>query len=121
MAHETLQRKKAEERGEKSKMVGKKIGALFSKMFSKEEPVSEEEAGRKVLEKQQAMEADLRAEVAVSDGDLRLLAIQRANTVMSFLVEKGPVESERLFVIEPEVGKGDEGKENAMQVEMVIK
>jgi hypothetical protein len=49
------------------------------------------------------MEKLLRDNIIITEDDLRLLAIQRANEVKSFLVEAGPVEPERLFIIEPKI------------------
>ncbi|MCP3889866.1 MAG: DUF748 domain-containing protein [Desulfobulbaceae bacterium] len=69
------------------------------------------------------MKQKLREQIRVSDGDLRLLAIERMNQTIDFLVENGPVESERLFVIEPQIPSGDstDGGQAVMQVEMVIR
>jgi hypothetical protein len=64
------------------------------------------------------MEKLLRENIVITDEDLRLLAIQRANAVKSFLVETGPVEPERLFIIEPKTVADASG---AQQVEMIIK
>ena len=64
------------------------------------------------------MEKLLRENIVITDDDLRLLAIQRANEVKSFLVETGPVEPERLFIIEPKTVADASG---AQQVEMIIK
>ena len=69
------------------------------------------------------MKQRLREQIRVSDDDLRLLAIERTNQTLDFLVENGPVESERLFVIEPQIPPADstDGDQAKMQVEMVIK
>jgi len=64
------------------------------------------------------MEKLLRDSITVTDDDLRLLALQRANAVKSYIAAAGPVEPERLFIIEPEAGKDETG---APQVEMTIK
>ena len=64
------------------------------------------------------MEKLLRDNIIITEDDLRLLAIQRAKGVKSFLVETGPVEPERLFIIEPQIGTAEDG---AQRVEMVIK
>jgi hypothetical protein len=64
------------------------------------------------------MEKLLRDNIIITEDDLRLLAIQRANAVKSFLVAEGPVEPERLFIIEPE----NAAAENTLaRVEMTIK
>jgi hypothetical protein len=60
----------------------------------------------------------LRDNIIITDDDLRLLAIERANNVKSFLVELGPVEPERIFIIEPAINKDADG---APRVDMVIK
>jgi len=49
---------------------------------------------------------------------MRLLAIARANGVKSFLVSAGPVEPERIFIVEPAM-TGDDG--GAKQADMIIK
>ena len=64
------------------------------------------------------MEKLLRDSITVTDDGLRLLAIQRANAVKSYIAAAGPVEPERLFIIEPGAGKGETG---APRVEMTIK
>lgn len=64
------------------------------------------------------MEQLLRDNIIITEDDLRLLAIQRANAVKSFLVESGQVEPERLFIIEPKVAADESG---AQRVEMTIK
>ncbi|MEN8231461.1 MAG: DUF748 domain-containing protein [Thermodesulfobacteriota bacterium] len=64
------------------------------------------------------MEKLLRDNIIITEDDLRLLAIQRAKRVKSFLVETGPVEPERLFIIEPKTGADGSG---AQRVDMVIK
>lgn len=62
------------------------------------------------------MEERLRQSIKITDDDLRLLAIQRAEKVKSFLVESGPVEPERLFIVEPAISES-----GAQRVEMIIK
>ena len=64
------------------------------------------------------MEKLLRDNIVITEDDLRLLALQRANVVKSFLVEEGPVEPERLFIIEPEITAE---KSTIPRVEMIIK
>jgi hypothetical protein len=64
------------------------------------------------------MEKLLRDHLAVTDDDLRQLAIARANAVKSFLVEAGPVEPDRIFIVEPEIESGEKGSTRA---EMIIK
>ncbi|MEA2082833.1 MAG: DUF748 domain-containing protein [Thermodesulfobacteriota bacterium] len=94
------------------------FGRLISKMSSKDKPLTPEE-----LSQLEEMEKLLTAWVKVSNDDLRLLAIQRADNVLDFLLKKGPVEAERLFIIEPRVepSEGTDEKVTGMQVEMVIK
>jgi uncharacterized protein involved in outer membrane biogenesis len=55
------------------------------------------------VEEQAQMEAFLLGNIQVADEELRLLAIERANTVLSQLVDVGKVEPDRLFVVEPEL------------------
>jgi hypothetical protein len=64
------------------------------------------------------MEKLLHENITIAENDLRLLAIERANAVQSFLVEAGPVEPERLFIIEPDIA---EDKSTDSRVEMTIK
>lgn len=64
------------------------------------------------------MEKLLRDNIIITDDDLRLLAIARANAVRSFLVQAGPVEPERLFIIEPKTAPDESGFQ---RVEMIIK
>jgi len=64
------------------------------------------------------MEKLLRDNIIITDDDLRLLAIERANGVKSFLVETGQIEPERLFIIEPKTAEGETG---ALRVDMTIK
>ena len=64
------------------------------------------------------MEKLLRENIIITEDDLRLLAIQRANAVKSCLGESGPVEPERLFIIEPEA---DTDASKSQRVEMIIK
>lgn len=75
-------------------------------------------------EKFQARMADaLLASVEITDDDLRLLAIRRAGSVKDLLVETGGIESERLFVIEPQVPTENaaEQKDSSRSVKMTIK
>ena len=64
------------------------------------------------------MEKLLRDNIKITDDDLRLLAIDRANVTKSFLVEAGPVEPERIFIVEPTIA---EGEGSASRIEMIIK
>ncbi len=64
------------------------------------------------------MEKLLRDNIIITDDDLRLLAIERAEAVKSFLVGTDQVESERLFILEPNTG---EGKTGPLRVDMTIK
>jgi hypothetical protein len=59
---------------------------------------------------QEDLEQRLRATVSVSGEDLRQLAVERAGRVLEFLRENGPVEPERLFRQNPEVGSGEKGQ-----------
>lgn len=64
------------------------------------------------------MEKLLRDNIIITWDDLRLLAIDRANAVKTFLVEAGPVEPERIFIVEPTIAEGEAGFQRA---EMIIK
>ena len=64
----------------------------------------------------------LRDFVKVGDAELILLARNRAQVVMDYLSKKGPVESQRLFLVDPQVLSGEPAAaEKARQVEMKIK
>ena len=64
----------------------------------------------------------LRKYVAVSDDELTLLARKRVRQVMDYLAAQGPVETQRLFLVDPQVVKGDPlAAEKVRQVEMKIK
>ncbi|MBN2810087.1 MAG: DUF748 domain-containing protein [Deltaproteobacteria bacterium] len=69
----------------------------------------------------------LRNFVVVSDDELLLLAANRARMVMQFLSQKGPVENQRLFLVEPQpidskvAAEASASAEKARQVEMKIK
>jgi len=69
------------------------------------------------------MEEYLRNTLTVTAGNLRLLALDRANRAKDFLIGSGPVEPERLFIIEPQFTSLTEipEEEVAVQVKMVIK
>jgi len=73
-------------------------------------------------EAQAQMEAFLLGGIRVSDEDLRLLAIDRANAVAGQLSSAGGVEAGRLFAVEPQLeAVTGEGAENAAQVQLLIK
>lgn len=67
-----------------------------------------------------SMESFLREGIKVSQDELRLLALERANKVLTTLVTGGQIEANRLFVVEPTVAATD-GPGAATQVELVIK
>lgn len=70
------------------------------------------------------MEQMLRDNIIIADDDLRLLALERAHTVRDHLVETGPVEPDRLFVVEPRILATDEDKARSLseaKAEMAIR
>ncbi len=67
-----------------------------------------------------AMEAYLMGGIKVGADELRLLALARANHVLTTLGAGGKVEPGRLFVVEPKIGAAGEPAA-ATQVELVIK
>ena len=67
------------------------------------------------------MEKLLYDHIVVTDSDLHNLASSRAKAVKDLLVASGPVESERIFLLAPETGQGQEGDLPGMRVEMVLK
>lgn len=66
-----------------------------------------------------AMETFLLEGIKVSEDELRLLALERANQVLAALTAGGQVEPGRLFVVEPKLAAA--GEAAAAQVELVIK
>lgn len=91
---------------------GEKAWGLIKGLFSKKPKITPKE-----------MTEVIRAKVAIKDDGLRLLAHKRAEKVVNYLVNKGGVKSDRLFIIEPQLplstNKGK--KKPGMQVELVIK
>lgn len=73
-------------------------------------------------EKLQQMENFLLNRIDVTEADLRLLAIERANRALSHLVETRQVEPGRLFVVEPQLQppEGDSELENHALVQLLI-
>lgn len=74
-------------------------------------------------EARQMMEEFLLAEISIGAEDLRLLAIERANRILSYLGGTGKVEAGRLFLVEPalvDTVETDGGQGGAM-VELKIK
>ena len=65
----------------------------------------------------------LRASVKVNDDELSALATRRARAVMDFLIEKGPIEAKRLFLVAPQIvaSVSDSEVEKGTQVEIKIK
>jgi hypothetical protein len=65
----------------------------------------------------------LRASVKVNDDELSALATRRARAVMGFLIEKGPIEAKRLFLVAPQIVASVSGSdaEKGTQVEIKIK
>ncbi len=71
---------------------------------------------------EEEMKKEMLAAIIIKDDKLRLLALQRSNYVMDFLVKTGPVEVERLFIVEPQtVAKDSEDKKAPPQVDLIIK
>ncbi len=56
----------------------------------------------------QEMEKLLYTAIEITGDDLRLLAHQRASAAKAYLAGQGKVEIERLFIVEPNVGEGEE-------------
>jgi hypothetical protein len=61
--------------------------------------------------------------IKIEDEELRLLALDRANTVLGYLIDPGKVEPGRLFVIEPHLARpeGEEAQESQTEVELLLK
>lgn len=64
------------------------------------------------------MEKLLYDHIVVTDNDLRNLAMERAGAVRDVLIEKGPVEPGRIFLIEPKSGAGGQ---LGMRVEITLR
>ncbi len=62
------------------------------------------------------LEERLRASVSVSGEALRQLASERGKKVLDFLRENGPVDPERLFRQNPQVGSGDKGEYTMVEI-----
>ncbi|MDW7774224.1 MAG: DUF748 domain-containing protein [Desulfobulbaceae bacterium] len=68
------------------------------------------------------MEQLLYDHIVITDDDLRNLALKRAAAVRDVLVREGPVEGERIFVVEPKGGYGEAGGEPAgMRVDISVR
>jgi uncharacterized protein involved in outer membrane biogenesis len=67
------------------------------------------------------MERLLRDHIVITDNDLRNLAVERAGAVRDALIAQGPVEPERIFLIEPEGGAGQADGQRGMRVEIAVK
>ena len=73
-------------------------------------------------EAQKRMEDFLLNATEVSDEDLRLLAIERANSTLEHLTDTGQVDPGRLFVIEPQIASEEENKADGQAaVKLLIK
>lgn len=66
-------------------------------------------------------ERRLREFVKVSDNELLSLAKKRSQTVMDFLIEKGPLEPKRLFLVAPQIIAAGTDSNPGNQVEIKIK
>lgn len=66
------------------------------------------------------MEDFIITRINIADEDLRLLAFDRANRVLGNLVEQGPVEADRLFVVEPQT-TDDSSEPTGPMAELTIK
>lgn len=84
--------------------------------LAKQKPASASEV-------QSMREQFLLGTISISDEDLRLLAIDRANQVLGHLVETGQVESARLFAVEPQLdtAAADSGQTSQALVQLLIK
>jgi len=69
------------------------------------------------------MEDYLLSTIVIGDSELRLLAIDRANRVLSHLVDVGKVEAERLFAVEPRLETTEEKtpSPNMAAVQLIIR
>ncbi len=76
-----------------------------------------------LLKKQtrEEMERLIFENIRITDDDLRQLAVSRAGAVKDILVREGPVETERIFLIEPQMDLEDGEDMPGMRVEMVLK
>ena len=66
------------------------------------------------------MEKLLYEHLVISDDDLRELAVERASAVRNSLIDLGPVEAERGFLVEPRIGPVEKDEEG-MGVEIKVK
>ena len=89
----------------------------------KSAPFAKEKNMMRMVKKIEPLEQErlLRDSVQVSDDELVLLARNRSRQVMAYLAEKGPVEAQRLFLVDPQIMQNDPAAaEKARQVEMKI-
>ncbi|MCD6429703.1 MAG: DUF748 domain-containing protein, partial [Deltaproteobacteria bacterium] len=86
-------------------------------------PFAKEKNMLRMVKKIEPVEQErlLRDFIKVSDDELVLLARNRARQVMAHLTAKGPVEAQRLFLVDPQVIQHDPASEKSRQVEMKIK
>ncbi|MCD6535135.1 MAG: DUF748 domain-containing protein [Deltaproteobacteria bacterium] len=86
-------------------------------------PFSKEKNLLRMVKKIEPTEQErlLRESIEISDDELVLLARNRARSVMAYLTAKGPVEAQRLFLVDPQIMQNDPAAaEKARQVEMKI-
>ena len=67
------------------------------------------------------MEKLILANTTVSDEDLRLLAQQRAQAAKNWLLEKGQVPADRVFLLAPREGNEDKAKAKASRVDFSLR
>ncbi len=67
------------------------------------------------------MEQLLRDHLVITGDDLQHLAVQRAGAVRNVLMEQGPVEADRIFIVEPRGGYGEGKEQPAMRVEISVR
>lgn len=87
--------------------------------IAKQEAAAKKQPPIKPEEQVTAMEAFLLEGLQVGDEELRLLAIERANAVLTNLVDVGKVDPGRLFVVEPKLA-AETGESKAV-AELVIR
>lgn len=84
-------------------------------------PKPRDEKGRLKKIPPPEMEKLLYTAINIGSDDLRRLAYDRASAAKAYLLAKGRIESGRLFVVEPQVPGGDDGKDAQPQVQFSLK
>jgi hypothetical protein len=84
-------------------------------------PKPRDETGKEKALSSEEMEKILYTAIAITEDDLRHLAVQRSQAAKSYLLNTGKVEPSRLFVVEPEMDAKPDGATQQQRVQFSIK